>query len=291
MGSGPDHLCAGAAAPRQQGQQRRGFQQSQNEYRRAQAAFISAERLLESYGLSGEKIKQLRQITPDGDFYHLSLTAPISGTILQQNFIQGQGVTAEQTLYRIADLSRLWVLCHLPESGLAALDKSVRAREPIAAEVRVRAFADTGFTATLDRISDQLDEKTRSIEVRFVVANEDRKLKPGMFAQVEVRLPDPTPQRAIAASAILADEGKTFVFCRLTDDLWIRRPVTVGPAQEGFVPVLEGLDTNEVVVIEGGLMLKSDVLREKMGADVHIDIINLISPLRHKDTKKINSKH
>ena len=66
------------------------FQQSQNEYRRAQAAFISAERLLESYGLSGEKIKQLREITPDGDFYHLSLTAPISGTILQQNFIQGQ---------------------------------------------------------------------------------------------------------------------------------------------------------------------------------------------------------
>ena len=177
-----------------------------------------------------------------------------------------QRLDSTMILSNIADLSRLWVLCHLPESGLAALDKSVRAKEPIGAEVSVRAFAGTRFTATLDRISDQLDEKTRSIEVRFVVANEDRKLKPGMFAQVEVRLQDPKPQRAIAASAILADEGKTFVFCRLTSDLWIRRPVTVGPAQEGFVPVIEGLDANEVVVIEGGLMLKSDVLREKMGA-------------------------
>ena len=68
--------------------------------------------------------------------------------------------------------------------------------------------------------------------------------------------------------------------------MWIRRPVTVGPAQEGFVPVLEGLDTDEIVVIEGGLMLKSDVLREKMGAGVRIDIVTLVSPPSTKTQRR-----
>jgi cobalt-zinc-cadmium efflux system membrane fusion protein len=111
-----------------------------------------------------------------------------------------------------------------------------------------------------------LDESTRSIEVRFVAANEDRRLKPGMFAQVDIEIPETESRLAIPTSAILTDEGKTFVFCRLKDDLWIRRAIAAGADADGYSPILDGLKEKDVVVIEGGLMLKSDILREKMGA-------------------------
>ncbi len=242
------------------------FQQARNEYRRAQASFIAAERLLEGYGLTVEQIEELRQTAPNGDFYHLSLTAPFSGTILRQNFIQGQGVETDQSLYRISDLGRVWVICHVPESALASLDGQVRSGKAVTAEIRVRAIPDIQFRGSLDRISDEVEETTRSIEVRFVVSNEDLRLKPGMFAQVDIEIAETESRLAIPTSAILTDEGTAFVFCRLKDDLWIRRSVSAGADANGYSPILDGLNETDIVVIEGGLMLKSDVLREKMGA-------------------------
>ena len=70
----------------------------------------------------------------------------------------------------------------------------------------------------------------------------------------------------VPSSAILSDEGKTFVFQQWKDDLWVRRDVSVGRKQRGFVEVLNGISTGDTIVTSGAFMLKSDILREKMGA-------------------------
>jgi cobalt-zinc-cadmium efflux system membrane fusion protein len=65
---------------------------------------------------------------------------------------------------------------------------------------------------------------------------------------------------------VLADAGRTFVFVHKQGDYWIRRPVTLGASMNGTVAVLDGLAAGQTVIADGSFLLKSDVLRSKMGA-------------------------
>jgi cobalt-zinc-cadmium efflux system membrane fusion protein len=98
------------------------------------------------------------------------------------------------------------------------------------------------------------------------VKNEERKLKPGMFAEAEISIPLKENALIVPSSAVVSDEGKSFVFQHLKDDLWMRRDVRVGKNQGGFIEILSGLPKNATIVTGGAFMLKSDILREKMGA-------------------------
>jgi cobalt-zinc-cadmium efflux system membrane fusion protein len=87
-----------------------------------------------------------------------------------------------------------------------------------------------------------------------------------MFAEAEISVSLKGNITAVPSSAILSDEGKTFVFQHLKDDLWVRRDVRLGRNQGGFAEVLNGIPRGATVVTRGAFMLKSDILREKMGA-------------------------
>jgi len=65
---------------------------------------------------------------------------------------------------------------------------------------------------------------------------------------------------------LLEDDGRSFVFVHHKDDYYIRRPVTLGSRLNGWVEIADGLNGNETIVANGAFLLKSDVLRSKMGA-------------------------
>jgi multidrug efflux pump subunit AcrA (membrane-fusion protein) len=87
-----------------------------------------------------------------------------------------------------------------------------------------------------------------------------------MFATVEIKLPNGKPVALVPREAVLADEGKQFVFQEIKDGLWLRRDVEVGRRQDGLVEIVSGLEANATVAAGGAFMLKSDILRAKMGA-------------------------
>jgi cobalt-zinc-cadmium efflux system membrane fusion protein len=91
-------------------------------------------------------------------------------------------------------------------------------------------------------------------------------LKPGMFAKIEVRVPLGEPVSMVPREAVISDEGASFVFVRWKDDFWVRRNVVVGRGQGRFVEIIDGVADADTVAVSGGFMLKSDVLRTKMGA-------------------------
>ena len=70
----------------------------------------------------------------------------------------------------------------------------------------------------------------------------------------------------IPPQALLEDEGANFVFKHWQDDYYVRRAVKVGRVFEELVEVLEGIEPGDTIVTEGAFLLKSDILREKMGA-------------------------
>ena len=111
-----------------------------------------------------------------------------------------------------------------------------------------------------------MSASSRTVKVRVAVANPDRRLLAGMFAQVAVFLPGEERRLTAPRTAILRDEGRTFVFVRHEGDYYVRRPVRTGRTFAGFVEIRDGLAEGATVVANGAFLLKSDVLRSKMGA-------------------------
>jgi cobalt-zinc-cadmium efflux system membrane fusion protein len=163
-------------------------------------------------------------------------------------------------------LSNVWIWYDLYEKDLAVLHDRLSSGRTVPAKVRVKAFEGEVFDGVVDLIGSQVDEHTRTLKLRVQVKNEQRKLKPGMFAEAEISVPLEGSITAVPSSAVLSDEGKAFVFQHLKDDLWVRRDIQVGQDQAGMIEVLSGVPQGVTIVSRGGFMLKSDILREKMGA-------------------------
>ena len=136
----------------------------------------------------------------------------------------------------------------------------------LAAEVSVAAWPGRVFRGRLDRLGGTLDEATRTATVRVVAPNPDGLLRPGMFARVRLLLPGGATSLAVPEEAVLADEGRSFVFVRANADCFVRRPVAPGRAAGGWIEIASGLREGQAVVARGAFLLKSDVLRAKMGA-------------------------
>ena len=242
------------------------YQAARNEWTAAEAAVAAARKRLQLFGLDDEQIEALAKAGSGEPFGQLTLATPIAGTIIEQNVVRGQLVGTSGTLYRIADLSRVWVWCDVYESDLAALHERVTSDRPVPAEVRVGAFPQTAFRGTVEMIGSQIDRETRTLKVRVVVDNLEGKLKPGMFVKVSIDLDGVQTILRVPETAVLSDAGRQFVFTRLNNELWVRRDVTVGPVEGGLMEVRSGLTDGDIVATKGAFMFKSEILKEKMGA-------------------------
>jgi len=111
-----------------------------------------------------------------------------------------------------------------------------------------------------------MDESSRTVKVRVQVKNDDGRLLAGMFARVKLYLPGTDETLAVPKAAVLEDEGRSFVFVHYQGEYYVRRPVVRGRTWAGWVEIKKGLEPPQTVVAEGAFLMKSDVLRSKMGA-------------------------
>jgi cobalt-zinc-cadmium efflux system membrane fusion protein len=236
-----------------------------NTARQAEVRLLAAEQRLHILGLDRQALERTAEMTEQGDFAGLSIRAPRAGTITALDLVPGRFADATQSLCTIADLGNLWVWCDLYERDVAQLHRFIEEHGTAQATVRVAAFPDT-FAGVVDLVGSEVDERTRTIKVRVQVPAAGGRLKPGMFATVDVALPTGRTATLVPKGAILTDEGRTFVFQHWQDELWLRRHVVVGDADGERVEIVHGVAPGASVVVSGGFLLKSDVLREKMGA-------------------------
>lgn len=242
------------------------YLKAQNELKGAQACLAADEKNLNLFGLEDEQIAAINDEKKNGDFAQLVLRATTDGTIIEQNITVGKLIDTTDTLYIIADLSNVWVWCDLYEKNLAQMHKLLSKNDSLKATIKVSAFGDIQFEGTVDLITSKMDSETRTVKMRLQAKNVDRMLKPGMFADISIPLDQSKEALAVPKTAIMTDEGESFVFQHLKDDFWIRRDVVTGKAANGYVEIIKGIANNERVITKGAFMFKSDVLREKMGA-------------------------
>lgn len=194
-----------------------------------------------------------------------AIRAPMAGTVVMLHAVRGERLSPEAPVATIADLSRVWVWASVYERDLEPLLVAARQRT-LSAEVEAVAFPDRVFIGAVDSIGAVMEEETRTIKVRVVVDNDDELLRPGMFVKVAMDLGAGPSVPLVPAEAVVEHEGQSFVFIKIGPTRFLRRDVRVRSAGRGLVALQEGVSPGEEVVVRGAFLLKSDILREQMGA-------------------------
>ncbi|MGH9464229.1 MAG: efflux RND transporter periplasmic adaptor subunit [Thermoanaerobaculia bacterium] len=232
------------------------------EFREAQAALQAAEETLHLYGLSQLEVEGLHYEDPRASIYEVR--APFAGRLVEQHASLGELVSPEEAMFLLADLSRLWIWIDVYERDLSRvhLDDTVA--------LRVDAFPEEVFRGAITYLADQVDPGSRTVRARIEVANPEGRLRPGMFARVEVTDPHAAPGEAEAAlvvpeAAVLRDGDTAVVFLPVGENRFERREVALGRRGAGWVEVLDGIAAGDEVVVEGGFVLKSEAAKEELG--------------------------
>jgi membrane fusion protein, copper/silver efflux system len=181
----------------------------------------------------------------------LDLHSPVTGYVTQKMALHGMRVTPADTLFDIADLSRLWVLADVYESDLPAV------RLGMPAELALPYLPGRVWRGLVTNVAPTVEEKTRTVKVRVEVDNADGVLKPEMFA--DVVLTSGLGRGLVApADALLRTGQRTLVFVDHGDGRLEPREVQVGPKVAQGVQVLAGISEGEAVVTAANFLLDSE---------------------------------
>jgi cobalt-zinc-cadmium efflux system membrane fusion protein len=237
-----------------------------NALKQACATVVAAEQRLKVFGIPNAEIERLTTADTGDDLSRLEIRAPRDGTITTLEISAGRFVESDKTLVTIADLSRMWVWCDLYERDLGVVAERIAKGETVPAAIRVAPFPGVVFAGTLDLVGSEIDVHTRTVKARVRVANEDGRLRAGLFADVSIAIPGDGHVLSVPRTAVLSDEGESFVFRHYKDDFWVRQDVEVRAIFDDFAIIDGDIEVGTTVATGGAFMLKSDVLREKMGA-------------------------
>ncbi|MHB9028926.1 MAG: efflux RND transporter periplasmic adaptor subunit [Candidatus Latescibacterota bacterium] len=241
--------------------------EKQMEYERNRAEMEAAEHALQALGLNGEYLDMARNESINGQKLGLlPVRAPFNGTVIEKNASIGELIGPENEVVVISDLSSVWVWADVYEKDLSRL-LAVRKNGAIPVSIRANAFPERSFPAVIDYIGATVNEATRTVKVRASVGNDELLLRAGMFCKIVMNMGTTGEEvLVVPRKALLSDEGKDFVFAKWKDGYFIRKPVKKGREMTDSFEIVEGLNPGETIIDDGAFLLKSDVLREKMGA-------------------------
>jgi len=238
---------------------RKDILQAETDYKVAQTELHTDEERLSLYGVSASDLagdKHKRPLLP--------VRSPIGGIITEKHAIVGELSDPSKSLYTVADLSSVWVLVDINEKDLA------KVRRGQGAIVSVGAFPDLKLKGRIAYIADLVDEATRTVKARIEVANPGRKLKPEMFATVELALPaDTPPVLAVPEDAFQELEGKKVLFVTENGTEFEPRKVELGRTSGGMAEVVAGLKEGERYAAKGSFLLKSEMQKGELGEHGH----------------------
>jgi Cu(I)/Ag(I) efflux system membrane fusion protein/cobalt-zinc-cadmium efflux system membrane fusion protein len=181
------------------------------------------------------------------------IRAPLSGYVLDKNVVEGARAPEGEDLYRIGDLSRIWVTAEVYEFEAPWVEVGQTARMELSYE---EGRAMEGKVAY---VYPTLNEMTRTLAVRLEFENPDMRLKPGMFATVYVQFRRKDEVLAIPTEAILDTGRRKIVFVALGDGHFEPREIVTGLTGDHHVTeVISGLEEGEQVVVSGQFLIDSE---------------------------------
>jgi Cu(I)/Ag(I) efflux system membrane fusion protein len=181
----------------------------------------------------------------------LPIHSPVSGTVMRMEARAGTFVTPGTELYFIADLSRIWILADIYEYEVPFIMRGHGATVTLAYDPDTKLHGHVAF------IYPMLDPKTRTAKVRFELDNPGEKLKPDMYANVELTIPLGT-RLVVPRDAILESGARQLLFIHHGGGQLEWRDVTLGAKAGDWVEVKEGLKEGDHVVTGANFLIDSE---------------------------------
>ena len=221
----------------------------------------SSRRRLKLWDISDDQIKALEETREPKKT--LTLFSPFTGYVLEKMVTRGQFIDAGMALYRIADLSVVWLIADIYENEVAFIHLDQQA------VIQMAYYPGETFTGRAIYIYPYMEPQTRTAKVRFEFANPDRKLKPEMFANVEIRI-NLGNKLAVPEGAVIDTGVRKVVIIDRGSGYFEPREVRLGAKAGDFFEVLAGLKSGERVVTSANFLIDSESkLKEAVGGKGH----------------------
>ncbi|MCA0417411.1 MAG: efflux RND transporter periplasmic adaptor subunit [Proteobacteria bacterium] len=209
-----------------------------------------ARQRLENLGVPSEVIAEIERSRKVP--LTINWSAPRDGIVLERSVSDGMKMAAGGSLFRLADISTIWVLADVPERELAA----VRIGAP--ATVRLRGRPGASFEGRVSVIYPEIAEATRTAKVRIEIANRDGVLLPNMYADVEIDSSDAAPQLAVPNSAVIDSGTRRIVILDRGEGRFEPREVKLGRRGDGMVAITEGVSEGDHVVVAANFLIDAE---------------------------------
>ena len=185
----------------------------------------------------------------------MSVTSPLDGLVIEvmDEALEGMFVKPGMNLYKLADLSSIWVHVDAFESDLAWVEEGQRA------DVQLSYFPGETFRGKVLFLQPELNQMTRTVKVCVELPNLGLRLKPGMYANVRIQGKGLGNVLAVSDSAILRSGERDIVFLELGEGRYLPREVELGLRGEGnLIEIRKGLADGDRVVVQSQFMLDSE---------------------------------
>ena len=202
---------------------------------------------------------QIAQMEETGKAPHeITFYAPASGFVMERKTYPNQYVTPDTELYKLVDLSRVWVQADVYEFEMPSIGLGQEAT------MTTESLPGVVIRGRVAYINPEVKAETRTGTVRIEFPNPNLKLKPGMFANVELHKSFGR-QLTVLADAVLDSGASQVVFVELGHGAFAPRQVTVGERTPDYVAILSGLGAGERVVMRANFLIDSESnLRQSM---------------------------
>ncbi len=205
---------------------------------------------LKNWDISEEQVKALAK---NGDAKRtLTFRSPVAGIVTEKKAVQGMRFMPGETLFQIADTSTVWVQADVFEQDIAAVNVGQKAK------IKINAYPGEVFEGRIAYVYPTLKAETRTVPVRIELANPKGRLKPAMFADVDIPAGGAAPVLTVPTSAVIDSGPRQVVIVQLAEGRFEPRPVKLGQRGGEFVQVLEGVKEGESVVVAANFLIDAE---------------------------------
>jgi Cu(I)/Ag(I) efflux system membrane fusion protein len=185
----------------------------------------------------------------------IAIRAPADGVVTDKPAVAGMRIMPGEVLYKLADLSDMWLIAEVQESDLGFIRPGAKANASVV------AFPGRSFEGTVDFIYPALTADTRTAKVRIILPNHDLALRGAMYASVEIAAPAGAATGEVLAvpdSAVIDSGVRQVVLIEKGEGRFAPRVVKVGVRGSGFTQILEGVSEGDRVVVGANFLIDAD---------------------------------
>ena len=208
----------------------------------------AAQQRLKNWGINDAQLATIGQ----GNIGSLMIHSPANAVLIEKSIIQGARFAAGDTVLRLADLSTVWLIAHVPatSAGLVSVGQQALFQSP--------SLPGRNFEGRVSFIQPIIDPQTRTLAVRVELQNPDGNLRPGLFGDVMLSRETSSEALTVSRSAVLDSGVRQVVLVEVGEGRFEPRPVLLGERSGDRVEVLNGLHDGERVVVSANFLIDAE---------------------------------